>query len=327
MNFAHGALRSIVIAVAVLSTPGCDAEHATPPAITESSAAADRVRVRLPDGSDFELAARPVRILPTTTAAAEFLVPLVGAARLAALPEQVDDYSSVDFKRDGLGELPRFARYVAEPLIVFHPDLVVTHAWQSMDTTHVLRSQKIPVLVLASATSYADIQDTLRLLGRVCGVESQAGTVIAGLDQRIARLADGASTRAGLRVLAYSNDGSGGWTAGSNTTANTLCALVGVQNAAAEAGIDGHRSLDFEQLITIDPDVIVVATPVRGEGGSATKNVLSSTPALARLSAVKLGRIAVLSGALMSSDSPSLVDAAEALAAELDRIGATRRKN
>jgi iron complex transport system substrate-binding protein len=325
MNFALAACRFVVLALAISSVAGCDSKRAAAPSASEAPASA-RVSVRLPDGSDLDLAAHPVRILPTTTAAAEFLVPLVGATRLAALPEQVDDYSNVDFKRDGLGALPRFARYVAEPLIVFHPDLVVTHAWQSMDTTQVLRSQKIPVLVLASATSYADIQATLRLLGRVCGVEAEAEAVITDLDRRIARLKDGASAREGLRVLAYSNDGSGGWTAGSDTTVHTLCALVGVRNAAAEAGIDGHKSLDFEQLITIDPDVVVVATPVRGEGGSATKNVLVSTPALARLAAVQQGRIAVISGALMSSDSPSLVDAAEALAAELDRIGATRRK-
>ncbi len=309
-------------AALLAAAPGCDSERAAPPEVAASGPSSEKIRVRLPDGTDFELAGRPVRILPTTTAAAEFLVPLVGTDRLAALPEQVDAYSNVDFKAGGLDAIPRFARYVAEPLIVFRPDLVVTHAWQSADTTQVLRSQKIPVLVLPSATSYADIQSTLRLLGRICGVESRANEVVAVLDQRLARVRERAGARETMRALAYSNDGSGGWTAGKNTTVNTLCALVGVRNAAAEAGIDGHKSLDFEQLITIDPDVIVVATPVRDESGSATKSVLESTPALARLSAVKRGSIAVISGALMSSDSPSLVDAAEALAAELDRIGA-----
>lgn len=303
-------MRGFLLGVALACAAACDAQHA-------------------PGEAELNLASPPVRILPTTTAAAEFLVPLVGAERLAALPEQVDDYSSVDFKQGSLGALPRFARYVAEPLIVFHPDLVVTHAWQSADTTQVLRSQKIPVLVLPSATSYEDIQNTLRLLGRVCGVESRSESVIAGLDARVARLRSGASAREGIRALAYSNDGNGGWTAGLHTTVNTLFDLVGVRNAAADAGIDGHKSFDFEQLLTIDPDVIVVATPVHGEGGSASKSVLEGSPALAKLSAVKHGWIAVLSGALMSSDSLSLVDAAEALAAELDRIGApppVRRK-
>jgi iron complex transport system substrate-binding protein len=303
---------SILVVVALLTAvSSCDSERAAAPQVLASA-----------DGTNLELATPPARILPTTTAAAEFLVPLVGTERLAALPEQVDAYSNVDFRSGALGALPRFARYVAEPLVVFQPDLVVTHAWQSADTTHVLRSQKIPVLVLRSATSYADIQSTLRLLGEICGVKPRAEAVIAELDQRIARLRERAGARERIRVLAYSNDGSGGWTAGKNTTVNTLCALVGVRNAAAEAGIDGHKSLDFEQLITIDPDVIVVSAPMRDEGGSATKIVLETTSALTRLSAVKRGWIAVISGALMSSDSPSLVDAAEALAAELDRIGA-----
>lgn len=324
-HVVSGLVASTVVAV-IACAAGCGRDRAPAPTTTAPPAQVGRVQVRLPDGSTLELASQPVRIVPTTTAAAEFLVEIVGPERIAALPEQVDDYSSVDFKAHGRGEIPRFARYVAEPLIVFKPDLVVTHAWQSADTTQVLRSQKIPVLVLSSATSYADIQDTLRLLGRVCGAEARSEEVIASLDQRIARVQAGAETRAGIRALAYSNDGSGGWTAGSDTTLDTLCGLVGVRNAAAEAGIDGHKNLDFERLITIDPDVIVVAAPARGEGGSASKSVLESAPALAGLTALKNGRIAVLSSALLSSDSPSLVDAAEALAAELDRIGATRRK-
>lgn len=268
----------------------------------------------------------PQRIVPTTTAAAEFLVLLVGPERIAALPEQVDDYSSVDFKLHGLDKVPRFARYVAESLVAFAPDLVVTHAWQSADTTELLRSQKIPLLVLSSATSYADICETLRLLGRICGDQPRSAAVIADLDRRVARVRAGAAHRAHLRVLSYSNDGSGGWTAGRNTTLDTLLHLVDVHNAAADAGVDGHKSLDFEHLITIDPDVILVAAPARGEGGSATKHVLESAPALAGLSAVKNGRIAVLSSALLSSDSPTLVDAAETLAEELERIGPVGRK-
>jgi ABC-type Fe3+-hydroxamate transport system substrate-binding protein len=96
--------------------------------------------------------------------------------------------------------------------------------------------------------------------------------------------------------------------------------LAGLRNAAAESGIEGHSSLDFERLIEIDPDVIVVSRPATGEEGSATREILVSTPALARIAAVREGRIAVLSAALLSADSPRLVDAAEALADEVDRM-------
>lgn len=306
---------SCAAAALLLPTSGCG-----------PSAPASR-EPRLPDSSRLESAARrePVRVIPANTAAAEFLAALIGADRFAALPEQADDYSSFDFHSPGFSSVPRFPRYVAEPLLVLRPDLVVTHEWQEGETSGVLRAQKIPVLVLKSAQSYADIRDTLVQLGQALQVEAKSAAVIADLDRRVEILRAKAADRAGLRALEYTNGGNGGSTAGTNTTGDTMIRLAGLRNAAAEAGIDGHARLDFETLIGLDPDVIVVAAQARGEGGSATKAVLESTSALARLSAVKNARIIVLPAALMSSDSPSLIDAAEQLAAAVDRMLAPKK--
>jgi iron complex transport system substrate-binding protein len=263
------------------------------------------------------------RIVAGNTAAAEFLAFLLGdegAQRIAALPEQVDAYSSFDFRRAPWNAPQRFARYAPEALIALHPDLVVTHDWQSRDTTQILRAQGIPLVVLASARSYDDVRGTLGSLGRTLGVDARAKDAIAGLDRRVEKLRQGSSGRKSLRALEYSNSGTGGMTAGADTTAETMIVLAGMRNAAAEAGLKGHVPLDLEKLVSIDPDVIVVGAPARDEVGSPTKSVLEKTPALAGLSAVKSGRIAVLPSALLSSDSPCLVEAAERLAAEVDAL-------
>ena len=265
----------------------------------------------------------PTRIVAGNTAAAEFLVTILGdegAARVAALPEQVDAYSNLDFRRAPWSAIARFARYEPEPMITLRPDLVITHPWQSADTTHILRAQGIPVLVLASARGYEDIRDSVVAVGKAVGAEERAAQAIRALDERIARLGAGAQHRAGLRVLDYSNDGTGGWTAGLDTTADAMIRLAGMRNAAAEASIRGNTRLDSERLLTIDPDLIVVGAPARDETGSPTKGVLEGVPEFASLSAVKRGRIVVLPASLLSSDSPCLVDAAERLAAEVDRV-------
>jgi iron complex transport system substrate-binding protein len=265
----------------------------------------------------------PSRILPANTAAAEFLATILGgegASRLAALPEQVDAYSSLDFRGPPWSSIRRFSRYEPEPLIALHPDLVVTHAWQAADTTDVLRAQGIPVVVLASARSYEDIRDSIEALGRAIGAQDEASKAIARLDGRIAELGRNASHRSGLRALEYSNSGTGGWTAGKDTTADAMLRLAGMRNAAAEAGFEGHANLDAERLIAIDPDVIVVGAPARDDVGSPTRAVLEGTSAFALLSAVKAGRIVVLPASLLSSDSPCLVDAAERLASEVDAL-------
>jgi iron complex transport system substrate-binding protein len=273
-------------------------------------------------------AERASRIVPANTAAAEFLAFLLGdegAGRIAAMPEQVDAYSSYDFRRAPWSGPQRFSRYGAETMIALHPDLVLTHEWQSRDTTEVLRAQGIPILVLASARSWEDVRGTLATLGRTLGLEGRAEAAIADLDRRVGKLREGAGARQGLRALEYSNSGTGGMSAGRDTTIETMIRLTGMRNAAAEAGLSGHVPLDLERLVSIDPDVIIVGAPARDEVGSSTKSVLEKTPALANLAAVKSGRVVVMPASLLSTDSPCLVEAAERLASEVDALLAKPR--
>jgi iron complex transport system substrate-binding protein len=281
------------------------------------SRAADASKPTAPSGAR--------RIVCGNAAAAEFVCRLVAPERVVGIPEQADDYVSIDLKSGGFERATRFPRYVTEIVLALAPDLVVTHEWQSADTTSILRSQGIPVIVLKSATSYADIRATLADLGTRFGTEARAAEIVRGLDARVETLRSTGGKRAGLRALVYSNDGTGGSTAGANTTPDTMIHLAGMRNAAAEAGLAGHVPLDFERLLAIDPDVLIVSKLSRGDGGSPTRAVIESSPALATLRAKKLGRIVEISAALMAADSPPIVDGAEQVAAEVDRLLAEPR--
>ncbi|MDZ4773813.1 MAG: ABC transporter substrate-binding protein [Planctomycetota bacterium] len=265
------------------------------------------------------------RIVCGNAAAAEFVCRLVAPERVVGLPEQADDYVSINLKTGGFERATRFSRYVTEALIALGPDLVVTHEWQNADTTNILRSQGIRTIVLKSATSYEDIRATLVDLGTQLGATARANEIANDLDTRIEKLRSTAGTRSTLRALIYTNDGTGGSTAGANTTADTMIRLSGMKNAAADAGLISHVTLDFERLLAIDPDVIIVSKLSRGDGGSPTRVVLESSSALASLRARKLGRIVEISAVLMSADSPPLVDAAELVASAVDSLLAEKR--
>ena len=292
-------LAAIASSVALLA---CGPDASSPPAPAATSGAHAR------------------RIVCGNAAATEFVCRLVDADRLAGLPDQADGWGSLDLRSHGFEKVPRFAHYTAEPVLGLAPDLVVTHAWQNADTTHVLRGRGIDVEVLVSATSYDDIRATMTSLGRRLGAEERAAAAVAELDARVKALRDGAQPRSAIRVLVYANNGTGGSTAGANTTPDTMLRLSGVRNAAADAGLVGHVNLDFERLIAIDPDFLLVSSPARGEGGSPTQAVVESSAALANLRARRPGRILVISPAWMSADSPPLVDAAEFVAREVDRV-------
>ncbi len=274
---------------------------------------------------DPPLAAPPRRIVPATTAAAEYVAALVGPERIAALPEQVDGFATRDFRVPPFDTLPRFPRYLAESLLELQPDLVVTFAWQNQDTTAVLRREKVSVLVLRSGIDYASVRETLEILGRTLDVEAKAAEITAGLDARVARLRERAAKRPARRALVYTNDGTGGWAAGKGTTAGGLLELVGLVNAGAQDGIVEHQPVDMERVLRIDPDLFVCGAPSEAEGGSATKSLLLSAAPLASLAAVREQRILVIPSILLSADSPAILDAAETLEAELLRVFPDRR--
>ncbi len=261
-----------------------------------------------------------LRLVPTTVAAAELVSLLAGPEDVLALPEQVDAYSAQDFRSGGWEKLPRFARYAAEPLLVLRPGLVVNHSWQAAETTAILQQKGVPVLTLESGITWRDVREALLELGRGLHREERARAALAALDERVEALARARGEASRPRALVYSNDGSGGSAAGARTTADTLLNLAGLSNAAAAAGIEGHVELGFERLLLLDPDLIVTAAPARGEDGSPTRSVIENTPALAGLRARREQHIVVLPAALLSSDSQHIVDAAESLRREVERV-------
>jgi iron complex transport system substrate-binding protein len=262
--------------------------------------------------------AHGLRLVPTTVAAAEYAREIAASEDFAALPEQVGQWSSRDFQSPPWGGLPRFSRFAAEPLFEHRPSVVVCNAWQASETVAVLREAGVRVVVLPAALRHEDIEANLDLLGRELGRVEAAQAAKQRLRERVLALrARGAS---GWRAIAYTNDGVGGTASGEGTTIRTIMELAGLVDAS---GVRGHALVDFESLLARDPDVFVVGAPSTDERG-ATEALLLSTPALSGMRAVRERRIAVLPVELYSTDSPTIIDAAELLATRIEELGGGR---
>lgn len=271
-----------------------------------------QVPQQLPASGQPAAAPRGARLLPTTTAAAELLCLIADPEDVLALPEQADRYSVENFRSGGWEAKPRFAKYEAEVLIAYQPLLVINHRWQSEDTSRVLQKAGIPVVSLESGTTYAAVRASIQQLGGMLGRELRARGAIAELDRRVAVLSARAPARK-PKVLIYTNDGTTGWAAGTQTTAHTILELAGFDNAAALSGIQGHAVCSFETLLAMDPEWIVFAKPAAGEDGTPTRTILEQSPVLKGLRARQSGHFLELSSALLSSDSHHIITAAEEL--------------
>src|SRR5688572_20442695 len=78
--------------------------------------------VTLADGSRIDLRSPARRVFPASATVVDFLVALAPPERVAALPEQALDYSSLPGDGEAWRSIPRFSRYVAEEVIALSPD-------------------------------------------------------------------------------------------------------------------------------------------------------------------------------------------------------------
>jgi iron complex transport system substrate-binding protein len=283
------------------------------------------LRLLAPDGSELRLEAPAQRVLPGNAAWVDFVALLVPPARACALPEAALGYSRLAGEPGHWGQLPRFSGFRTEELLAFEPDLVLAHDWQDPETLACLRRAGVTVLSLPVPGSWQEIHATLELLGTVLGEPERARELLARQEERRVTLAERMRPYAGLRALSYTNLGSGGWMAGSGTTAQVLFELAGLRNAAAEVGLAGDGPASQERLIALDPDLFLVGAPDRSETSPPSAQVLRSDPVLAGLAAIRADRIVALPAPLFTSASPELLRGAERLADEVERLFAGQR--
>jgi len=268
------------------------------------------------DGRESRLENSPRAVLPSNAGLVDDLFLLLEPGRVAALPKGSFEYSRLrDLPQSPWSMRPIFPRFAAEEVLSQGPDLVLTNDWQNPESLQILEQNGVPVLSLPTPASWDEVLTTLRLLGRVTDTEERAQRALEDLEARRQVLLETQHSGRGLRVLAYSNFGGGGFTSGQGSTMDMLLSLAGYRNAASEAGLKGECSLNFEQLLTIDPDLLLVSRAEDGSSPSAL--VLTQRAELAGLAALRSERLVYLHKALFSSTSSQLIEAAESLQREV----------
>ncbi len=270
---------------------------------------------------------RPERIVAASATAVDLVVTLAGLERMVGVPAQALEYSVLHEGRPEPRAIARFEAYLAEPVLALRPDLVVIDPWQAPETTAQLRATGILVLTLPSVRNFSDARQALVVAGDALKDAELSARALADFDRRLEALRARSRQRE-LRGLAYSNFGGAGSTAGRDTTIDALFEVLGIENQIAQRGTVGHAGISFEDLLALDPDLILVSEPLRmGEGpsgdrGGAAERILRGEPSLAGLRAVREERIVTLPAWLFATGSHELVTAAEELARRVGQLEA-----
>jgi len=184
-----------------------------------------------------------------------------------------------------------------EGCVALKPDLVIlpVHLRENAD---ILAGLGIAA-ILVNPEGYDELLEMIALIGDAAGVGERAERLIDyyvgmrfAIDELTAKLAD-------RPVVYMCGVGSYLTTAPKGMYQSSLIEIAGGQNAARDIDSNGWTPVSYEQLLSMDPEVIVIPS----EAGYDKEDILNDAQ-LASLTAVAKGRVYRMPGDYEAWDSP-----------------------
>lgn len=257
-------------------------------------------------GNTVELAGTPQRIVSLSPSTTEILFTIgageqvVGRDEFSLYPEEALEVTNIGAMWD---ELP------SEAILALEPDLVVAAQIITEDQVAALRDLGLNVYWQANPLTYEELWENLRDFGRLTGHEAETETLITGLEARVKAVQEktgSVSERPSVFYELDATDPSNPWTAGSGTFIDYIINQAGGTNAASALQGD-YAQISSEQLIAVDPDIILLADAPYG----TTPESVAARPGWDAITAVKENALYPIDPNIMSVPGPRLVDALE----------------
>jgi iron complex transport system substrate-binding protein len=252
---------------------------------------------------------KPTRIVSVTLATDEILLALVGPPRLLGVTYLADDERVSNMTREAAA-VPHKVRADPEQIISLQPDLVFVASFLRGEFIRLLQAAGVVLFQFHEYDSIAEIQQNIRLIGEVVGEETRAEALIAAMQARLRALAERLRpVRDRPRVLYWGSHGS---TAGRMTSMDDLITYAGGENLAATYGIIGPANLSAEQVLAMNPQVIISGSLDRDAQRGLPAALMH--PALQGTDAVQHGRVYTIPSRYLVTISQFIVDGVEAFA-------------
>lgn len=141
----------------------------------------------------------------------------------------------------------------AEEIYLMNPDLVLAGTFTAPATVKMLRDLGIKVELFAPARALSDVPERIAQMGDALGRRAEADVLIGEFETELAALRADTGPSRPRAVLTYVNS----YSSGDATLAGDILRAAGFDNAAAELGLSSVGTVSLEELILLDPDVIV----------------------------------------------------------------------
>jgi iron complex transport system substrate-binding protein len=203
----------------------------------------------------------------------------------------------------------------AEEILALGPRIaLVSGRWPGRRQAALFARRGTALAVVPYPLTWDEVFESTRRVGGWLGREAAAEAIIADVRQRLRRLKETPRPYKALHVRPN------GRCAGEGTQVDMVLRAVGVSNHAAALGCAGWGHAALEKLLADPPDIFIVAGGERGDAAHA-RSFHARHPLMRRLMASR--PVVRVSSAHWGCSNWLLIDAAEEIAAAIDRLGDT----
>jgi ABC-type Fe3+-hydroxamate transport system substrate-binding protein len=245
------------------------------------------------------------RLISLTPAISETLFSLDAAAHLLAVSDYCKLPPGLELPRVGSSLTPNY-----EAIARLRPSMILSDdsaGAKQRELMAIARCEVLPWLTLAEVVS------SIQRLGQLVGRKEAADTLARDLDRRLTERPPRDAPRT-LLLLSYDPDRPAElWFIKRNSLHGAALTAAGARNAV-ERDVKGLPRLSVEELLQLDPDVVLILD-LPGASPEQTRKTLTAFNALAPLRAVKQGHVAIVNGS--QSVGPGILQLVDALSSVL----------
>jgi iron complex transport system substrate-binding protein len=316
--FVLTVLALFLAACGPVSTPAPTAVVPTQAAAATAAPAPTAAPTMTPAGLSFtdglgrtvKLAGPAQRIVSLAPSNTEILFAL-GAGKQVVGRDDFSDYPEAAKPLPAIGSLEK---QNVEQIVALKPDLVLAAEINSQEQVKALTDLGLTVYYLSNPKTIEDMYTNLEIVARLTGRETETAALITSLKARVEAVDAKVKTAATKPVVFYeldATDPAKPWTAGPGSFVDLLIARAGGVNFTGAAGItDPYPQVGAEQLVTTNPDLIVLGDSMWG----VTVESVGQRPGWEKLKAVTSQQVYPFDDNIVSRPGPRLVDGLEALA-------------
>ena len=250
-------------------------------------------------GREVTVSAVPQRIVSGYYISTSLLIALGLREKLVGIEAKADTrpiYALAAPELIGLTNVGTAKNFNLETCLSLEPDLVILPRALS-SAAEELTAFGIPAIVV-NPEDLNKLLETVDLLGKATGTDERARHLVDALNGYLDKLSSLTAGAVPERVYLAGNS-SYLRTAGENMYQSTLISLAGGENTAADIPGASWQDISYEQLLTMDPAVIIAAS----DAAYTVQDILND-PELAAVDAVANGRVYAIPADVEAWDSP-----------------------